>query len=334
MVVKFLLNIGCIIFFTYPILACDICNLYDYSNRENRNFVGIFYRYRLYNGYQETNPPIANRFFFDPTANPKARTSHEISDSNTYLNKTSKDFQRFETIELRFNYNIKDKINLQILLPWSRHYLYFNEIVRTGGNFYVGDSTTQLNGLGDPFILGDYVFRLEKAGFMHILRPGLGIKFPIGQYLLSDKSKRVYPYDIQTGIPSLDILLRFNYTMQYKKWGLDFFNNLRFSTLSANKVLQGSRVNSFLSLFYLISIKKFTLIPRLGLYYESAEKDIWKNNLQINTGGRSLFGQIGFDCNFNPFILQILYQHPFSQKLNGEVIQNAGRLNLGLMFSF
>ena len=321
-----------ILFISLSGKACDICNIYEYANRKNKNYIGLYYRYRFFNGYAFQNDPHDFHLNTENLRDSKARTNHEPNFDEASVNKSPKDYQLFQTIEIRGNYVLKEKINIQAIIPYVWNTVYYKQSITFPKQMI--DTTLRLSGIGDPILAFDYIQVFETGMIRHILKPGIGIKFPLGKYDAIGANGRRYEYDIQAGTGSFDFILRANYTITNDTWGVDAFINHRLNTWGKNDMLLGDKSNLMLTTYYTLKIKELSILPRIGVYYEWALRDRIHKEIINFSGGNTFFLQTGIDLMYKNFIIQSLYQHPLRENLNGQVIGNAGRFNVGVIYNF
>lgn len=324
------------VFFSFFASACDVCNVFEYANQRNQNYVGVFYRNRFFNGYQSLNQP--NNYQFFPSSNPNARTEHvPDNEQGTRFNRSSKDFELYQTVELRANYAISKKFNFQLIVPFNFSSVYFKNVSQ-----YIGptspiitkDSAYGTSGIGDIILMGDYVKTKLTGNIKHIFKPGFGLKLPTGSVARKHTDGGIMSYDLQPGTGSLDFIFRFNYLITNDKWGADVFTNYRLCTQSSTQMQFGNRFNVSTFVYYTFSIKNIKILPRIGLYAETAASDYFQKKIQSQTGGHTFFYQFGADFMAGKFVFQAIFQKPFYENLTGDVQGNAGRLAFGLIFNF
>lgn len=316
--------------------ACDVCNVFEYANQRNQNYVGVFYRNRFFNGYQSLNQPNNYRFF--PNSNPNARAEHvPENEEGTQFNRSEKDFEFYQTVELRGNYAISQKVNLQVIVPFNSSSVYFGNVSLYNGALspiVKKDSAYGTSGLGDIILMTDYVKTYVTGNVKHIFKPGFGLKLPSGSVSHKHNEGNVLSYDLQPGTGSLDFLFRANYLVTNDKWGVDLFTNYRLCTRSYSQMKFGNRFNVSSFFYYTIKVKELKFLPRMGLYAEAALQDTYAEKTLAQTGGHTVFYQFGMDFMVGKFVFQTIFQKPFHEKLNGDMQGNAGRLALGLIFNF
>ncbi len=309
-------------------LACDVCNIFEYANRSNKSYIGIFTRYRVFNGYKHLDEN--HQFFVDSKSLDNARISHEPD--GILVEKSKYDYERYLTTEFRANINLKNKWNITILCPFSKNEVYYKNVFSMTRP--VTDSTIIVKGIGDVILAADYIKTIENTKFKHYIKPGLAVKLPSGSFNKRINNQTLMP-DIQLGTGSVDFIFRLNYTLTYASSGLDVSTNYKLNTKNKNDVLFGNSINLNTNLFYVFEInEKWRIIPKSGIYLEQSQKDIVQDKIVHTTGGKSYFGNFGVDIIFKSITLQALWQLPVYEKLNGPVIGNAGRLIGGVWYSF
>lgn len=323
-----------VLFFTQQVCACDVCNIFEYANRNNQSYIGVFYRQRFFNGYKDLNH--THNYTLQPQQFANARMEHvPDGQGRVIFNRNPNDFELYHTVELRGNYAYKNKWNFQAIVPYVFSKVYYKEVFRLNSTFQpLRDSTLNINGMGDIVIAIDRILLYEPRFIRHMFKPGVAIKAPTGHYQLNSKSGQQLGHDLQPGTGSWDFLLRFNYLVTNDWWGVDVFTNYRYCTTSPLNVQFGQRYNAMLSGFYTFRWNQLKCLPRSGLYYEWADFDVVENQKLLFTGGQTWFYQAGFDVMTNKIIFQALFQKPFYEQLNGNiVIGNAGRLSIGVVYN-
>ncbi|HTF80264.1 MAG TPA: hypothetical protein VL947_01010 [Cytophagales bacterium] len=306
--------------------ACDVCNIYDYTGRQNKTFVGIFYRYRVMNGYSHIHPEVHKFVINDPNA----RTAHDIEGTGFYHHKTNKDFQTYHVVDLRFNYALKDKINIGCIVPMLFNKAHYAEI------YYdtkpVSDSTVHTMGLGDVLIFSDYVFSWERDDKKAFVKPGFALKVPTGNDNLGANGMR-YPHEIQTGTGSIDFLLRLNANVRRHNLGAEWLSSYRINTVHDNYKF-GNSFNATLNPYYVVDLNdNLSIVPKIGTYAEIFTADRQGPTKRTDTGGNTWYGNVGLDVLYGNFIVQTLFQKPLIDKLQGQQLGNAGRVVVGLVYN-
>ena len=327
-----------ILFFSVTSIAyaCDSCSDFDYFDVNNKGYIGLVYRYSYYNGY--TNLP--------GTGFKVKRTKHSIvGDKNIY--KASKnDYEAFHTVDLRFNYSYKKKLNFLVVLPYSFNYDYRESITPPIGSVY--DSTITQKGIGDIYFIVSGIKKIEKKKILHILKPGIGFSLPTGRFAVKSPDGIIQDPIHQPGKGTADFIMQFNYTMKYKnKLGIfstnRYYNSLKKKepqTIASGSLPDtyyhrfGNRFSSTNFLFYTIGNYNWKLIPKAGLHFEYTQNDYLNGEEIADLGGSSLLLTTGIDIKYKDFTILTDFRTPIYQNLNGNQLLNVGRLNMGLLYSF
>ncbi|TAG56963.1 MAG: hypothetical protein EAZ27_03825 [Cytophagales bacterium] len=323
-----------ILFTFYNIYSCDVCNVFEYANRQNSHYIGVFYRNRMFNGFSTLNHQ--HQYQINPSSN--TRQEHEPeSNENTQFNKTQRDFEYYQTLEIRANYAISQKFNLQVFLPYNWSDVYYNEVtqfINPSRPVVKKDSAYGTNGIGDIILMIDYVKNIETGKWKHIIKPGLGLKLPTGSILKKHNEGTFFHPDLQPGTGALDIILRANYLVTNDLWGFDIFTNYRICNQNSKNYTFGNRFNITTLTYYTFNIKSIKILPKLGVYTEFAQNDKKDNIKLTNTGGYTYFVHTGFDLILGKCVVQAIFQKPYFEYLYGDIAGNAGRLSLGLIYNF
>lgn len=311
------------------LIACDVCNIFEYANRTNRSYVGVFYRQRFFNGYRDLGHQ--HNYDFVPQNPDNARMEHvPEGDEGTTFFRNARDYEWYQTVEIRGNYAYGRNWNFQLIVPYVASKLHYQQVWQVPNP--IRDSTFNINGLGDAIVVADYAHSFYTGMIKHIVKPGIGLKLPIGMHNASSQG-RTYGYDIQPGTGSFDLIARASYLVTNDHWGIDMFLNYRYCFEGVNDVQFGNKWNAMSNIYYTFKIGKMSVLPKIGGYFEHSEKDKVRGKINDFSGGYTWFYQAGADVMAGDFIIQILFQKPFSERLNGPVIGNAGRVMLGVVYN-
>lgn len=195
----------------------------------------------------------------------------------------------------------------------------------------------QIRGVGDLILLAQYQIFNTPPDTNKTLRQRLfiggGVKLPTGIYNIKSTDGNISPF-LQPGTGSTDLITSLSYMAKLKKFGLGVDITYRYTTINNNRFRFANRLNSSTLLFYQIKYKSLTIMPSSGVYMEQALKDQDNGTSNINTGGTSLFSQSGLDIYLKNLSLNLGYQIPFYENLNGIQGENKSRLIVGLNFAF
>lgn len=303
------------------LLACDVCNIFEFKTVDQKNYIGVFYHYMSFNGYSHLNQE--HRMFS------RSPQMHELDGSNLFFEKKQQDFEKYSTFALRANLNLFKNFRLNVLLPYERTVVYYNKVWSTVDP--VSDTTMTLSGLGDAIVGIDKNIRFTTDQFTHYLIPGLSLKLPTGITNIKDRAGEVFDPEIQPGTGTLDLLLRLNHTMTNGKWGLFSASSYKINNTHNNYRFANS-FNFQSDVFLVLGNPKKQFIPQAGFYMESAGKNIDEGNSIDFTGGTTVFFDSGMELRINNSIsFQLSAQLPVYDQRNNTQIGNAGRLNVGLV---
>ncbi len=315
--------------FKPKVQACDVCNIFEYRPLNTNNYIGLFYHYRKFNGYNDLNQ--SNSFFGS-----RGPQMHELDGSNLFFEKRKQDYERYQTLAVRFNYRLFDHWNLLVIAPYETvevHYSRVWSVIEP-----VSDTTMQLSGLGDITTAIDRVFTFTSGNRKHIVRPGIAFKWATGNAYRRDENGVLYDPEIQTGSGSNDFMVRLNYLNLATQQGLGYAvaANYKWNSVGAQDYKFGNSWNAQFNLMHVFqnTKNKTNYIPKLGLYAEGSLKNSRNGELVNYTGGQATFLNVGMDFQHKSWSAQVLYQQPVYQSRNGNQIGNAGRLNLVLLRSF
>lgn len=314
--------------------ACDVCNLYEFNPIDSKNYIGVFYRQSVFNGYKH----LSQRHGFFSTQSQLATqgaygTMHVPEESDVYqVAEHADDFERYETWEVRANVRVLKNVNLQAILPIRKNTVYYAEVYHLPKP--QKDTTFTVSGPGDLLLTADYIYNFTTGPLKHILRPGAGIKLPTGVHNKMVTTEEKYDPDLQPGTSAFSYLAKINYTLLLNEQiGLDQSLSHQWMQEGSNGYRFGDQFNYSGSVFYVLRPGMVQVVPRLGTYYESASRSAQDGVEMQQTGGKALFGQAGVDVVLKKFTLTGSFFQPLHQSLNGNQIGNAGRAQIGLFMN-
>jgi len=311
--------------------ACDVCHLFEYNNRQLRNYVALFYQYRVFNGYQQLQMPAS---FTAPGTARNQRTLHEPENNGFFVNKHRYDFETYQTLELRGHFMLGQNWQLSALMPYEKSTVYYREVV--GATRPMADSTFSVQGWGNVTLALGRNWQLYASGTQrHIITPGVGVVLPTGAYRQTDMLGNPHDPVIQPGTGAWAFLARLNYLYTWQQWGFSAGGSYKWNTEGGQDYAFGNSLNVFGTLYRQWAVgSSLVLVPQVGLYAEQAAADALRGNEQPLTGGSVLFATGGLDVNWQNLTLTAQYQSTLAEDLNGNQLGNAGRLTLGLLYNF
>jgi hypothetical protein len=181
---------------------------------------------------------------------------------------------------------------------------------------------TELHGLGDIPVLINYNIintaeqPLSDARVLnHNLFIGGGVKLPTGKYKFQEDPNQVSNPNFQLGTGSVDFIVSSMYTLRFERFGLSVDGNYKINTTNANGYQFGNRLSGTASLFYIQQIKKFGLMPNIGVYLENAERNRQHGVTITETGGDAYFFSVGLETYYKKISVGFNLQSPIVQHL-------------------
>ncbi len=326
---KYLLLLSLTLFALPELFACG-CYTYDYNSVQTNSYVGIFYNQRFNQGYNKS------------LSKPSLNTLHRIP---TYLGttvETQNDYERFQFAEIRYNQNVKDWLNLSLVIPFIQNEDYYQTVYYSDGR--IGDAKHKEAGIGDVFIAAMLVNRKKRDVANHTLKYGAGIYLPTGAHKVVDANGEFVDPSHQPGRGTVNYLLQLRHFMILnKRYGLSSSINYLFNSKgkkypsNQNYAIQytyGNQLNVYANTFYKIFVNQIDLVPKLGFYYEDTQNDQLNDYKQKNTGGDFLYVNSGLDVKIKDLTIQSTIRIPVWQQLNGLQQETKWILNLGMIYAF
>lgn len=316
--------------------ACDICSILDYGNVNNKTFIALDYRYSLIRGY---NSPIPER---TTTSTNSSRLSapnlhRALPGSDLVFLNSEADFELRTSYNLTFNYTLKERWNLGLVIPYVVNLDFFDQVINL-----VGPTTSDLerfNGIGDVKIRAERIFnnKNEAAKFNKILKLGGALSLPTGKFqvenIITDN------VDIQPGRDIYALDFSASYNIERKGlWGANAsfnhyrplnrrINNFNFTYQFANEYsVQTTGYKIFNG-----AIKKILI---LGLRGENQGQESIDEIQITNTGFNALFINTGLTISWRNFLLRGDVNIPIYQQLNGLQLKNRVNFNTGINYYF
>lgn len=288
--------------------ACDVCGC-SASNQYlgilpqfHWNFAGLQYQY---SSFSSTHPSL---FEGQPSEH-------------------SRDY--YNTVQLWGRYNFGRRLQAFLFLPY-----HYNIDHTDAGN----SSTT---GLGDISLLVNRVMikdNGQNTGWGQQLIAGGGIKLPTGHNAGITTPDRLGLPNLQPGTGSWDFIVNANYTLRYKKQGLNMDCAYTFTTPNKNNFKYGNRLNAGLLAYRTLKLKgQFSLLPQAGLRYEYTLHDYdnySKKWLNEDSGGYLCYGDIGMQAYYKQIGIRINYQLPLTQCYGSGYVKTNAKTEAGIFLLF
>lgn len=196
-----------------------------------------------------------------------------------------------------------------------------------------------LNGVGDLRVLAQYnVYNTNISGmtnFWQRIFLGGGMKFPTGVY----NKQLVYgitePH-FQPGTGSLDFLITGLHIAKLEKVGLGWRNDIVYTVNTTNKndYKFANRFNWASTFSYDIVTSSVNILPKAGIYLETASPDKLNGSEAEGSGGTVWMATMGMDLTYKMLSMDFDYQLPLSQNFIGVQPQNDYRFFASMGYSF
>ena len=311
-----------IILFSYSFsFACDICGNYmGITPYDNKSSISFLHRYRVFNGYRN----YSQQSHFFPSSAYRVMHGGEAHDSTQTRTYSSKDFESYKIFELRFKYFVLKRLELNVFLPLLDNRSRTNDV-------YIHHT-----GFGDISFNAGYHAITPKADrtIRHKLILGAGIKLPTGNFYAHDANSDRLPFEMQPGTGSVDGFGYINYVFMTKKIGGSISINYKLNGKNIYNEHLGNSHNDYASVFYRLAYKDFSFYPSVQANYEQTNGLYIKDALQQNTEVNSLLLGPGLDIYYKSFSLNLAWQFTVAEKVRDDNLKSAGRISLGLNYSF
>ncbi|MFH6983445.1 hypothetical protein [Marinoscillum luteum] len=287
--------------------ACDVCGCslsglyFGFLPNQNTHFVGVKYSHASFSASID-------------------------NDGYYYEDEHSEDtYQRYD---LMGRFSLGERFQVRYLMPYMIN------------NMEGSHQTVHSEGVGDPVVVIYYSpFNTGNdfsRAIMHSLSVGAGLKVPVGEFDKEDNGELVNR-NFQLGSGSLDYVLSANYTIRHGNLGINAETSFKMNTSNTQAYRFGNQFNLSGNAFYYLEMKKVSLVPFAGVYYEAADRHKYYDIIEANTGGSSLLGTFGVQLFAGRVTTNVQYQVPLIQSFNTDdfaEIEGGNRLTVGLYYSF
>lgn len=288
-------------------LACDVCGCAAPGSslgilpQYHKHFVGLTYQQQ---SFVSTHPIVAGE---TATA-------------------TSDDLFRSTTLWGRF-YPLK-RVQVFTFLPY--HY----NSVREAGH------TTDMTGIGDARLLANYMLvntaDTGNGNWKHVLLAGGGIKVPTGRNNYTN-SEGIVLSNMQPGTGSWDVLLNANYTLRYRKAGLNLDLSYQFNTVNKRDYLYGNKINAGLTGFAWLQTTQLSFVPQAGLRLQHSQEDWSSYTYRIRnpySGGYQLYTSGGAGIYYSSFAFTALLSLPAWENYANGLVTSNPRMEAQIQYLF
>ncbi|MFN4234909.1 MAG: hypothetical protein ACK4IK_08895 [Bacteroidia bacterium] len=297
---------------------------------DNQSQIGVFYRYRSFNGYSGQTHKIFpdNSRFFNYLSKPvlvfDENLNKEISTSGHSHKRNPDDYEIYRVAEIRAKYFLHQRVEINAIMPYVMNSVRYNAI------------TTHVQGQGDLNVFAGYhlLRKIEVKGLQQRLITGFGVKLKTGEFYLKDAANKRLHYLIQPGTGSNDYFIFVNYFASINKIGLS--TNLMYKYNGSNyyKESVAPGFTNFTNAFYKIVLNEnYSIIPAISFFYEFTQGEIYNgkligshgmNNAMIGPSVDFFIKNISFNLAYQKSIFDLEYGHP----------ESAGRVVFGINYNF
>lgn len=230
--------------------------------------------------------------------------------------------QFFTTTELFGRLKIGKRFQVQAFIPY---------VV----NQKTDSITTNIHGLGDIVAMGNYVFIDNMDSLNRKVRHsgtiGFGVKSPTGKFFqLGFEEINMLP-----GTGSVDFIANFNYSIQFKNFGLQNESGFTYKTANKYKYRFGNALSISQLIFYRWDINDdLKLISQVGINYMHNWKDIKNGILSEDTfnGGDIFNVQINVVALYRNLGINAQVFIPVNQRLNSGYVNQKMMLRIGVNY--
>jgi hypothetical protein len=288
-----------------PAQACDVCgpsasdNIFGLLPNYKARFIGFRYQFRT---MQTEHPPL---FEWEET-------------------RFAQDY--FQTAEVWGRYGFfNGRLQLYGFLPYN---IFQQE--DNGTNYFA-------HGIGDLRVMAQWTVyeTVDSAAYQwrHQLQLAGGVKLPTGAR--NRKSNNIsLAANMQPGTGSFDFPLNLNYSLQYRKMGLNVESNLQINLSNPEGYRFGHRFSQNLRLFYRQELGQSLWLPSVGLNYQQMEVDRQNGQAVDFTGGQALWGTLGVDLFRPGFSIGLHAQKPIAQHLGDGFLKAKWQASLRAIVMF
>ncbi len=230
--------------------------------------------------------------------------------------------ENFNTVQAWARIPVAKNLQVSALVPYHFH----NRELSTGEQ--------SIDGLGDITVLGLYTVyqtKNDSVSLKHTVQAGGGVKAPTGKYDSANNGS-VNP-SFQVGTGSWDYLVAAEYVVTRNKLGLNTMANYTFKTENRERYQFGNQFNYAATLFYMVEVNKFTIVPQAGIAGELYAENKQYGEALPDTKGDILLGKLGLEAGIGKFSMGVNSMLPISQNLTGGRVEANYRWAVNLNYS-
>lgn len=199
------------------------------------------------------------------------------------------------------------------------------------------EQSTQLSGLGDIQLALRYqvLDRQDPTKLLvHFLAVDGYLGLPTGKYMQRDAQKSMLPIWMQLGKGAWQYGAGVNYSVRYKKVGLNMLANNRYFTENELSYKVGNQ--SFISsnLFAVIPVKGLSFVLNAGSAWEQLAADTQFGNQVPESGANRMYAQAGVSVLYRNWMGSVNFQNAIDQRLSAQQPKVTAMTAFSLLYSF
>lgn len=235
----------------------------------------------------------------------------------SHAEEATDEYQRYELLAA---YYVTKNIQLIGILPYQL------------SNREEGAVSTELSGLGDMTLIGNYNFKSFKTGkkLTHRFQLGGGFVLPTGKH--DEDAGRLRNF--QLGRNSFDYLFNMQYYLSFGKWQINQQFVYRLNSLHETDYQYGDELNESLRLAYNFSKMGVKWIPYGGFNYEKAAYDLIDSKKKADTASEVLFFSSGIQAFKDDWTVGLEFRTPLYQDIAEGQIETNNRITINVSYLF
>ena len=188
-------------------------------------------------------------------------------------------------------------------------------------------------GVGDLLLFSNFRvftkpgFGTKKVG--HIVNLGYGMSFPTGS---KKASTNVWLQDFNFGTQMVAFYFSGTYSMSIKNWSLVNTALVKLNMYNKDKVKYGNMYSYQLAANYTRFVKQVALTPIVGIRTDISQKNLSNKIIQSKSGGYTIAANIGLQCAYKEFAINVSVSQPMAQKLSAGNIQEKTGFNCMVLY--
>lgn len=297
--------------------ACDVCGIFlSVQPHDRTSSVSTLWRFRHLEGRLSTPALVQGA--------PK-HGGHGVE--GVVLTGNDHYRELYQVLEVRADLWLTDRLALLASVPMVNNYRAVNGII-----------TTDIYGVGDPFLLGRYQLvntkcLTEEERTVHRLMVGAGAKLPAGRSNVRFLEQEV-ALDMQPGTGTIDLLGAVEYTVRRGRNGAAINLLGRMNTANASAYRLGHGLSTTAEVFRRWDVgDDLRWMPSLGLYHELSGRDAEANVVVQGTGSSTLFTHIGSRLWWRNWMLMTNLQLATVVNAGDLMVPNRMRIVAGLTYN-